>query len=317
MQEPFFSVIIPCYNSIEFIEDTLQSLKDQQFKDFEVVLIDDLSTDGSFEKAKKLFEKFEFNGKCLLKDISKYPKGVSGARNMGIDHSQGKWLCFLDSDDLFTREKLQGCYDIIEKNPHIEAMHHAIIEFEDKTGKELKQVIIKEFSGIHDKLPVLLSLNNICTSAVCLKRSLLSKIGNFNTNLNGIEDYYMWLLISKHTQWYYAPSCWTRYRIRKESLMGNKPMKHYIKQNMRLLQLLKNNQLFSKGEFKLAEKYLAKNLMTYYANNSVNRFGYFKTLLSLFELIKYGYFDTFTNNAFRITKNWLLYKTVKFIKSIK
>ncbi|MFQ3574915.1 MAG: glycosyltransferase [Cytophagales bacterium] len=311
---PFFSVVIPCYNSSAYLRETLLALKNQSFKDFEVVLVDDNSTDDSFELAKSLFNEFGLIGKCVQKDISQYPKGVSGARNMGIDLSSGTWICFLDSDDLFEKEKLAGCFDIISQNQQIKALHHAVVEFDDETGKELNKVVLNELKGIHEKLPKLLSFNNICTSTVCFHRSLLQEIGNFNTNLNGIEDFYMWLLASKKTHWYYSVSCWTRYRVRAESLMGNKPLKHYFKQNMGLLAIVKNHPQFSKDEFRRLEKYLAKEVIAYYANNSVNRVGVFKTILELAGIIKYRYLGVFWTNALRLTKNYVLSKVVKLAK---
>ncbi|MFN8437136.1 MAG: glycosyltransferase family A protein [Cytophagales bacterium] len=306
MQTPFFSIIIPCYNSQEYIIETLDSIKNQSFKDFEVILVDDLSSDNSYNISVDYFNNNNLSGICIKKDLRKYPKGVSGARNQGIDLAKGEWICFLDSDDLFTENKLFELYESISQNSSILAFHHAVVEFEDKTGKVLNTVILPNVNQVHSKLPDLLKFNNICTSTVCLHISLLTKLNNFNTSLNGIEDFYCWLKVSKITNWYYSKNINTRYRVRGESLMGFRKLPHYINQNWGLLQVVKLDNQFSSSEYKVLEEYLMKNVIKYYVNNSVDKFGLFNTTLGLIPILKLGYLNTFFSNNYRIYKNYIL-----------
>lgn len=306
MQSPFFSIIIPCYNSEDYIVETLESVRQQSFVNFEIILIDDHSSDKSFELAYQYFTQFNIVGHCLTKDLERYPKGVSGARNQGIDYAKGEWICFLDSDDLFLNQKLERLFGLIQKHQQIKAFHHAVLEFEDKTMVELNKVIIEKLDGVHSKLPELLSFNNICTSSVTLHKSLLNQLGNFDTKLNGIEDFYCWLKVSKLTKWYYSKEIFTKYRVRSESLMGYRKIPHYAKQNWSLLSILAKDKEFNKEEFKLLEKYLFKDIMKYYINNSVDKFGLINTTIDSLVLLKFGYFSVFVSNVIRIYKNFIL-----------
>lgn len=110
---PLVSVIIPVYNSAKFISQTLESLLYQTMKDFEVVVVDDCSTDNSVEVVESFAEKF--GGRL---HVIKLPKntGTPGLpRNIGIQFARGKYICFLDSDDFFTKTALEELSTLAEK----------------------------------------------------------------------------------------------------------------------------------------------------------------------------------------------------------
>ncbi len=306
MSKPFFSVVIPCYNSEVYIEQTLESIYKQSFVDFEVVLVDDQSSDQSFQIAHQYFSNKNLRGLCIVRDCQKYPKGVSGCRNQGVDMANGEWICFLDSDDLFHPEKLARVYDMIEQYPEIKAFHHAVTEFDDSDGAVIQNVVLKDIVGAHNKLPNLLDFNNICTSSVTVHKQLLLELNKFHTALFGIEDYYCWLCLSKKTQWAYDDSLLTRYRVRSESLMGFKPLKHYITQNNNILKVVSHDPRFLKSEKLRLEKHLMYNVMSYYTNNSINKFGLGSTHIALLGLISKGYVKSYFKIASRVTRNNVL-----------
>ena len=102
---PFFSVIIPTYNRAHMLERAIKSVLAQTYKNFELIVVDD----GSTDETKELLSKY--------KDIHYYKidnSGVSFARNFGVSKSKGKYLCFLDSDDEWLNEKLKAQYQQIE-----------------------------------------------------------------------------------------------------------------------------------------------------------------------------------------------------------
>ena len=303
--------MIPCYNSEAYIADTLKSIKEQTFQDYEVILVDDHSTDNSLKIALQTFRDLQITGKAQLRNTADYPKGVSGCRNNGIDLAEGQWICFLDSDDLFVKEKLEKTHLRILEHPEIQALHHGVREFEDETGKALCDVVFPTLEGVHEKMPELLDRNYICTSTVTLKKALLLSIGKFNKTLNGIEDYYCWMSVSKRTPWHYSSQILTSYRVRKESLMGFRPLPHYLAQNASLLKVVKSDPLFSKEEYTRLEHYLMQDVLIYYINNSVNKFGMAKTYKGLLKLLKMGYAKASIGNAVRITRNHLFKKIFK------
>lgn len=102
------SVIIPCYNCSDFIVQTLNSLKEQEFDEFEVICINDGSTDNTL----KILENYKFN---KLKIINSENKGASNARNLGLENANSKFVFFLDSDDLLPKNALKSLYESAKK----------------------------------------------------------------------------------------------------------------------------------------------------------------------------------------------------------
>ena len=100
------SIIIPVYNKISYLEDTVRSVTGQSFSDFELLLIDDGSTDGSGDLCDKLA-----SSDARIKVFHTENRGVSAARNLGIEKSSGKYICFIDADDSIDRSFLEKLYD--------------------------------------------------------------------------------------------------------------------------------------------------------------------------------------------------------------
>ena len=108
-KETDISVIIPAYNVSKFISGTLDSLKAQTFKDFEIIVINDGSTDDTLERIRSF--KSEFTNEMIL--INQKNSGVSRSRNSGIEISRGKYICFIDGDDTVEPDYLQLMYERI------------------------------------------------------------------------------------------------------------------------------------------------------------------------------------------------------------
>ncbi|MEW6186166.1 MAG: glycosyltransferase family A protein, partial [Thermodesulfobacteriota bacterium] len=100
MSTPAVSVIIPTYNRAEFVIQAVESVFKQTFADFELILVDD----GSSDETRAALEPYS---DCITY-LYQSNRGVSSARNLGLKIAQGKWLAFLDSDDLWLPEKLEG-----------------------------------------------------------------------------------------------------------------------------------------------------------------------------------------------------------------
>ena len=107
------SVIVPLYNKEKYIEKTLVSLRNQTFKDFECLIVDDGSTDGSVKVVKNFIEKYNLDWQLIMQKNS----GQTKARNVGIRYSNGLYVAFLDADDLWTPDKLHLQVSILDKFP--------------------------------------------------------------------------------------------------------------------------------------------------------------------------------------------------------
>lgn len=110
MKQPLISIIIPLYNKEECIVRTIESILDQEFVDYEIVIVDDGSTDNSVSVLRELNDN-------RIKLYLKQNGGPSSARNYGVKHAIGKWAIFLDADDLLEKDALNICEKLIRKVP--------------------------------------------------------------------------------------------------------------------------------------------------------------------------------------------------------
>lgn len=137
------SVIIPVFNVKNYIEDCLESVFSQTFSDIEVICIDDGSTDGSFQ----ILEKYAASEKIKL--IKQENSGVSTARNKGIDIAEGKYLYFMDADDIITSDYIQGLYNAaIETNCKIVVNDNISIFYDDDLNNTKKLSKKNQKNGI-------------------------------------------------------------------------------------------------------------------------------------------------------------------------
>lgn len=109
--QPFFSIITPVYNAEKYIQKCIESIQDQKFSDFELLLVND----GSLDNSGGLCDSYAVKD-LRIQVFHKKNGGVSSARNFGLDEATGKYIIFLDSDDFFTPDTLVVCKDIIAKN---------------------------------------------------------------------------------------------------------------------------------------------------------------------------------------------------------
>lgn len=185
------SVIIPTYNSAKYIKDTIESVLNQTYKDLEIIVVDDGSTDNT----KDIVSKYQ------VKYIYQENKGPAAARNRGIKEAQGEYIAFLDSDDVWMVEKLEKQMAIFENSTY--AMIYC-----DMSHKVNEKIVHKSYlkekgyrgpgSGdIHERL---LKENFIFTPTVLVKKEVLKKTGYFDESYKICEDYKMWLTIAKKYQ---------------------------------------------------------------------------------------------------------------------
>ena len=128
---PKYSIITPVYNSFELMDRYFKSLNDQTFKDFEVIIVDDSSSDGSYEKLEQYAENSTLNIK--VKKTNKN-LGPGNARNIGIDSATGEWITFIDNDDWVDIKLLQKINDIIKDNN----VNCVIYDYYTTNGKDIK-----------------------------------------------------------------------------------------------------------------------------------------------------------------------------------
>ncbi len=129
---PKVSVVIPAYNAMTYLPETITSVLQQTYTDFEVVVVNDGSTDKIEEWIVQISDP-------RIKLVSQANLGLAGARNTGIRESQGKYLAFLDADDLWEPTKLEKQVKILEKNPEV-GLVYTWVTYIDETGQSTGRV---------------------------------------------------------------------------------------------------------------------------------------------------------------------------------
>ena len=192
MEHPFFSVIIPTYNRRHFLKIAMESVLGQDFTDFELIVVDDGSTDGTKEMIQDYLGGRGQGEGGRVKYFSQENKGPAAARNRGVRESQGEYLCFLDSDDRFMRFKLSVTAEYIRRFPDLRVFHTEEIWYRD--GKYL------EPKGEHRKpegwcFEQALRLCCVSPSTVVVHRSVFDTVGFFDESFLSCEDYEFWLRV--------------------------------------------------------------------------------------------------------------------------
>ncbi|MBW4651841.1 MAG: glycosyltransferase [Kaiparowitsia implicata GSE-PSE-MK54-09C] len=183
---PKVSVIIPAYNAMRYLPATVDSVLNQTFKDFEMLIIDDGSSDEI-----RQWTSYLLDPRAQL--ISQQNQGLPGARNTGIMHAKGEYIAFLDADDLWEPTKLEKQVCRFEQYPDV-GLVHAWMEFIDENGKPTGRIMRSDANGNAWKL--LAERNVIACPSVMVRKSCFDITGMFDRSLRSVEDWDMWIRIA-------------------------------------------------------------------------------------------------------------------------
>jgi len=183
IETPFFSVIIPTFNRKDFLKIAIESVLEQTCRDFELIIVDDGSTDGT----ETMLDNYEDQ---KIKYLLQENKGVSSARNRGLEESKGRFIAFLDSDDKWVDEKLETTIEYIDKYPDINIFHSEETWYKNKKLHNQKNKHKKPDGYVYFKA---LPLCCISISTAVIRRDVFDDIGVFDETLPACEDYDFWL----------------------------------------------------------------------------------------------------------------------------
>ena len=190
---PLISIVVPTYNHARFLSRALKSVIEQTYVNWEVIVIDNHSSDNTDEVMETFIDQ-------RIRYLKIHNNGVIAAsRNEGIRAAHGEWIAFLDSDDWWTVDKLMVCFNAI--NDRVDFLYHYLEIVSDKP-RFLRQRLMKTPQVV---VPVVMDLilngSSINNSSVVVRKKLLSGIGGINEDIKIIasEDYDTWLRIAKLT----------------------------------------------------------------------------------------------------------------------
>jgi glycosyltransferase involved in cell wall biosynthesis len=210
---PLISVIIPVYNGERYIAETIRSVLSQTEQRFEIIAVNDGSTDGSLQVLEKLRSQYSYRIKVLTVNNS----GVSKARNTGVKAALGTYIAFIDQDDLWTRDKLERQLLLHETSPAplISFTNEAVI---DEDGSEISDKILrlggKNKGNVFEEL---LFDNFIPVSSLMIPKELFVKAGEFNPAYHLAEDFDFLLRAAQVAPFDFIDEPLLRYRQHKES----------------------------------------------------------------------------------------------------
>jgi glycosyltransferase involved in cell wall biosynthesis len=230
MRKPLVSIIMPAYNVQGTISTSIQSVLDQHYDQWELVIVNDGSTDNT----SAIIE--QYTGDSRVKIINQKNAGISSARNTGIQHAKGDYIAFLDSDDLWSPKKLKTQIDFHINHPEIKISHTYYSVFDTKSNNKLPFKIFQSTKTKQGLLyPTLCYQNTIGILTVMIKKEVLDHVGLFDTTLFTFEDQELWIRIAKaHYRFGYIAKNLAYYRLTTTGLSGKvgrykKAYKEFIK----------------------------------------------------------------------------------------
>ena len=259
MNSPLISIVIPTYNHAKFIGKALKSVLDQTYKNWEAIVIDNHSTD----QTKQILDNYT---DPRIKYFKINNNGIiAKSRNLGIKKATGEWIAFLDSDDWWTEDKLEICFNNINNN--IDFIYHDLEIINNQSNSFFKG---KKYKGRALNKPILLDLliggiaegNAIGNSSVIVRKNLLIKIGGISENVNLVasEDYNTWLRIAQITDKFkYLKKKLGYYLIHNASAQKRDLSIPHRQAVIEFIELFNNQQ---KLNFEIKLKYMSGNYNT-------------------------------------------------------
>lgn len=291
------SVIIPTYNRVHYLQEAIESVLRQTYKDFEIIIVDDASTDNTKEIVLSYGDRVRY--------VCQDNKERAAARNNGIIHAKGGYIAFLDSDDIWLPNHLQVCLHTLNSSQDagLAFSGSCII---DENGKIISKVKLCSFNGF--------VLNNIvskfssggCNASSCLiKKEIFNRVGYFNEDraLSGSEDWEIWVRIAASTK-FISTNLYTvklRFHKEKSSINADKMAKSMTKaldtiyNNADILPKIKDLKkqaysslytiiainYYASGNMEAARKYLKSAVINYPTSIFTNKYLSYTLLRSL------------------------------------
>jgi glycosyltransferase involved in cell wall biosynthesis len=212
-KNPIVSVIIPTYNYAQYLPDAIDSVLNQTYKDFEIIVVDDGSTDNTSDVI------LQYLSNPCLRYIRKENGGQASAKNRGIIESKGEFIAFLDADDIWFSNKLELQLQLFGKNPHTGVVYSRRI-YIDPSGKPLRTNQPKLHRGsILNKLYV---TNFVCFSSSIVRRVCFQRLGLFDEKLRFSEDYDFWIRVASSYRFEFVDLPLIYYRTGHSSTSADK-----------------------------------------------------------------------------------------------
>jgi len=201
---PLVSIITPSYNQVKYLEDTIQSVIQQDYPNLEYIIVDGGSTDGSPEVIERYQDKFAWW-------VSESDQGQADAINKGFRKATGEIIAWLNSDDLYLPGTISSAVELFQKNPAAGVIYGDAVSA-DADGRLLNELHFSSW-GTRD----FLQFNIICQPAVFMKRSIVEKVGYLDPSYHFFLDHQLWIRLSRETEFVHHPEIWAVSRYHQDA----------------------------------------------------------------------------------------------------
>lgn len=227
------SVIITSYNYEQYIKDAIESVLNQTYSDFELVIIDDCSTDNSANIIK------QFNDERIKFIQNEQNLGLKNSMQKAISYCSGKWIAFLESDDLWACNTLEKRLACAEKYPQVGIIFNDVEEFGDekwllavkKNFERVRKILSKKTFPKNIFYDINIHNLILTFSSVMIKREFFKNL-NFETPIDSLLDWWIYIHIAHQTEAYYIKDKLTKWRQHRESYIMRKKKSHFKMANI-------------------------------------------------------------------------------------
>jgi glycosyltransferase involved in cell wall biosynthesis len=201
--KPLFSILMPTYNQAHFVAEAIESVRNQTCSNWELVITNDGSTDGTAD----LIAKYAALD-SRIKVFNKINGGTGSALNNSLREAQGEWITWLSSDDRYEPTALETFAQGIRQSPTTRAFHANYTVLYHEENRSVKNIVSPECPLPNQAIQLLglLSGNFINGITICISRSVFNEVGCFNERNRCGQDYEMWLQVAKRTPWQFLDS---------------------------------------------------------------------------------------------------------------
>ena len=237
IEKPLVSIIMNCYNSDEYLNIAINSAISQSYENWEIVFWDNQSTDESANIVKS------YDDDRIKYFYAPIHTPLGEARNLAIEKAQGKWVCILDCDDIWHKDKLQASFDRLNKyeNKNDVSLLYSKTIYINEKGEEFGR-FHEHYSGkIHDLL--LEKGDFVFISSAIFRKDILDEVGKIDVSLHYAEDYDVLLKVTKNYDALCINEFHTFYRVHSNNLTSTKVYEYDVENFEFLNKYVKDNNL--------------------------------------------------------------------------
>ena len=228
---PKVSVVIPTYNNARFLAECIESVLVQSFRDFEIIIIDDGSTDDTAELVSTYCPPVRY--------FRQENQGIISAYNRGIKSSKSEYIAFIDSDDIMLRDALKKGIEVLDKHPEAGFSYGQRYNMDERGNIIGLRKGPWKYSGVREGKEELnqLILHNHVNPQTIVRRRCLDEVGIFNPAFrHGSEDYDLWVRLAKRYAVAYLAESVMKYRVHSGAITSNRKIEEIKRSRVRILE---------------------------------------------------------------------------------